>query len=239
VRVIEGATPPLGTYERLRDQLQSPEAQTRREAARTLAVFAPHALETTLLRFPDQPEFKQFAPLALHNLNTPRSISALAEMLLKNPPGSYEHEKVAEYLAQTGDSAWFPVLAQIARDNAGNAIYLYLAAESGGDASIPLILEFMRNPVNEYAASNAAFALGATGSKDAIPILLQLLRSTDRNTAVMAEVSLRQLTHLQPGDHTLSDPQPTQALWTAWWTRSRDSAHIYKAHECSNLQPLQ
>ena len=240
IHIEDGATPPPGTFDRYRDQLQSPDERLRREAARTLATFAPPSLEATLLRFPHQPEFKQFAPLALHNLDTPGSLSALAEMLATNQPGTYEHMKAAEYLAQSDDPAWFPILRQVAQDNAGIYEYPRDAAEIGGDNAVPFLLQLMHSADLHSSPGNAVTALGATGSRVAIPILLQILRDPDKDIARTAQFSLVELTHLDTNnDFTRpEDPAATQLRWSTWWRTSGASAHIYKAHECSEYKPL-
>lgn len=92
-------------FQRWVDQLRSTDGTKRLEAARTLASLAPPSLEDTLLTFAGDPWIQQFAPLALHRLNTPRSMAALAEFLAKTEPGTWEHQKAADYLArdQCGD----------------------------------------------------------------------------------------------------------------------------------------
>ncbi len=240
LRIVKGATPPPGTFNSLAAQLHSSDKTLRREAARTLATFAPPSLEATLLQFPQQPEFEEFAPLALHNLNTPRSISALAQMLVDDQPGTYVHMQAAEFLAQADHHAWYPLLRQIAQHNPSFSAYPAYAAESGGHHAIPFLLQLTRSPDREATAGNAVMALGATGSRAAIPILLQILRDPDKDIARTAESSLVELTHLETNnDFTRSeDPAATQLRWSTWWRTSGTSAHIYKAHECSDYKPL-
>ena len=97
------------------NQLKSTDPEKRREAARTLANVAPPSLENTLLTFADNPEIRQFAPLAFYRLNTPRSMAAMADLLRKAEPGTFEHIKSADYLAESGDQRWFPLLKWPAR----------------------------------------------------------------------------------------------------------------------------
>lgn len=81
------------------DQLNSPEPMKRLEAARTLATLAPRSLENLLLTFANDPWIREYAPLALHRLNTPRSIQALRELATHTEPGTWENRKASEYLA--------------------------------------------------------------------------------------------------------------------------------------------
>ena len=121
-------------------QLDSKDSQVRREAALTLATLAPPALESLLLTFPTSKDYilRQFAPLALANLSTKASLSALAQMLLHTEPGTYEYMTAAQKLARTHDPAWFPLLLEVT--NQHGDMYLRYAAESGGDAAISVLL---------------------------------------------------------------------------------------------------
>jgi hypothetical protein len=81
------------------DQLRSTDPILRLEAARTLASIAPKSLEDVLLRFARDPWIRQFAPLAFHRLNTPRSMAAMRDLFEKTQPGTWEHRKAGDYLA--------------------------------------------------------------------------------------------------------------------------------------------
>jgi hypothetical protein len=56
--------------------LHSTDSAKRREGGRTLASIAPKSLEDLLLSFADNPELRQWAPIAFHRLNTLRSLEA-------------------------------------------------------------------------------------------------------------------------------------------------------------------
>jgi HEAT repeat protein len=103
-------------------------------------------LEDTLLTFADNPEIREFAPLAFYRLNTPRSIAALAELLTKAKPGTFEHMKSADYLAEIGDQQWFPLLRDVAQQNPGISSYVDDAAELGGDKMLPTLISSDEQP---------------------------------------------------------------------------------------------
>jgi hypothetical protein len=217
-------------------QLQSPDSQVHREAALTLATLAPPALESLLLTFATSKDqiLRQFAPLALANLSTKASLSALAQMLLHTEPGTYEYMKAAQKLARTHDPGWFPLLLEVA--NQHGDMYLRYAAESGGDAALPTLLARLRttNPSNR---GSVIFALGDTGSRAAVPILIQLLDShgneNGRNDAIEANVALHQLTHLYAEQGPDGSLIPTwHNRWQHWWLTSGSSATIYKPADC-------
>lgn len=217
--------------------LQSSDLATRREAARTLASLAPQSLEDTLMGFAEDPEFREWAPLAFHRLNTHRSLEGLAELLRK----SYEDTQSARYLGESGDPEWFPLLLEVARKHIDDGAYVYPAAESGGDQALPFLVPLLQSPDTEYTRPIAISALGHTGSPAAIPILLELLRSPDSATAERALFGLRQLTHRTIGADVsnTANPQSQYPKWSQWWTRDGTHAHIYKANECGEFKPLQ
>jgi hypothetical protein len=223
-------------YIRPRD---SKDDQVRREAARTLATLAPPALEPLLLTFATSKDYvlKQFAPLALANLATKTSLSALAQMLLYTEPGTYEYMTAAEKLGQTHDPAWLPLLLEVADQH--GAMYLSYAAESGGDTAIPALLVRLRHH-NPNTRNAAIYALGRTGSRAVVPLLINLLglqanpnEGDGKDTAISANVALRQLTHIYAEQGSGGEAIPSwQSRWQQWWRTSGSSATIYRPGEC-------
>ena len=220
-------------------QLSSDDPIKRREAARTLASIAPQSLEDVLLAFADNPEFRQFAPLAFHLLNTQRSMKALANLLNKAEVGSYEHIKSADYLAESNDPQWFPLLQDVAQKHAQISNYVDDAAELGGDRMLPTLMALVGSPDKEFTRINAVTAMGSTGSRVAVPILLDLLRSSDTDVADRARYGLRMLTHRTASDEQSDNPQSEYPKWSQWWAREGSSAPIYKPTACGNFIPLQ
>jgi len=220
------------------DQLHSVDPIKRSEAARTLASVAPRSLEDTLLAFADNSDLRQFAPLAFHRLNTPRSMAAMAELLRKTEPGTYEHMKSADYLAQSDDPQWFPLLLEIAQKNARISNYVDDAAELGGDRMLPTLVSLARSRDEEFARINAVTAMGSTGSRAAVPILLDLLRNPNHDIADRARLALRLLTHRTAGEDPNGDPQSEYPKWSQWWVSESATAPIYKAKECGDFTPL-
>ena len=218
------------------DQLESTDGAKRAEAARTLASLGPHSLEDTLLGFIEKEGFTYWAPLAMHRLNTPRSIAGLAEILKKTQPGTSEHIESARYLASSGDPQWFPLLLGVAQKRPSDGFYLYPAAESGGDRAVPFLLDLMRSGT-EMTRQVAISALAYTGSRAAVPMLLDLLKNSDPNTSERALYGLKELTH-----RTLTvakgSPQSQYQEWLEWWSRHGDSARIFKPSDCGEFIPL-
>jgi hypothetical protein len=221
------------------DQLRSKDPVQRREAARVLASLAPPSMEDVLLGFADDPELRSWAPLGLSRLNTVRSLEALAELVRTAAPGTAEHMQSAEFLARTGDSKWFPLLADVARRKAQISSHVAYAAQAGGEKALPLLLELLQSPDKNFTQLNATMALGDTGSRDAIPILLNLLKNPNPDISSRAVYGLRQLTHRTFGSATGdASPQDQFPAWLQWWTREGSTARIYKSGECSDFVPL-
>ena len=218
--------------------LKSNEPIQRNEAARTLASIAPKSLEDTLLGFADSNEFRQFAPLAFHRLNTQRSMKALADLLEKTEAGSNEHMKSADYLAESGDLQWFPVLLDIAQKHPQILNYLSDAAELGADKMLPTLRSLSTGPDKEFTSVNAVTAMGYTGARSAVPVLLDLLKSSDAGIAERALYGLRLLTHREATGEESESPQSLYHKWSQWWAREGASAPIYKATECGNFNLL-
>lgn len=220
-------------------QINSKDDQVRREAARTLATLAPPALEPLLLTFAISKDYvlKQFAPLALANLSTKASLSALAGMLLHTDPGTYEYMTAAENLGKTHEPSWFPVLLEVADQH--GAMYLSYAAESGGDAAIPALLTRLQTP-DPNIRTAVINALGHTGSRTAVPVLIGLLGSEanmkeedGRNAAISANVALMQLTHVYAEQGSNGDLIPSwHNRWQHWWLTLGPTATIYKPGQC-------
>ena len=81
------------------NQLRSGDGKRISEAARTLAAVAPKSYEDVLLAFVDDAYLWSYAPLALHRLNTPRSLDAMRKLASITDSHSWEHRKALEYLA--------------------------------------------------------------------------------------------------------------------------------------------
>ena len=221
-------------------QLDSKDDAASREAARVLAAIAPKSQEDTLLSFADKDRFRQFAPMALFRLRTTRSMERLAEMVKNGDPGRYEHLEAARYLAESGDPQWFPLLLETAKQTLRIADYLSDAAESGGEQSLPFLLTLLQNSEKKTYRSIAVSAFAQTGSRAAVPVLMELLRTGDQDISYRALTGLRQLTHRSVGDstHWFNDPQSQYPQWRTWWAKEGQTAPIYKATQCGEVTPL-
>lgn len=181
------------------------------------------------------------APLALANLHTKASLSALAGMLLTTPPGTYETYMAAKYLGETHDPAWFPVLLEFADQH--GAWHLADAAQSGGETAVPALLARLKSS-DPNIRNSAINALGYTGSRAAVPILINLLapsftENAAVDTATHANLALAQLTHLSADRNSDGASRANwHARWQQWWLANASSATIYKSGGCPGDKEL-
>jgi len=236
--VDSNATLELKTLQPWVEQLKSRDQSKRREAARTLASIASPQLEDTLLTFADVAEFRPFAPLAFHRLNTARSMGALASLVKNAEPGSNEHSESAQYLAASGDQQWFPLLQKVAIENEQNSIYPDYAATLGGEKMLPTLLSLTSSPNRQFTGVNAVTAMGFTGSRAAVPILIELLKNPDPDIADRARYGLRLLTHRAISLDNADNPQSSYLQWSHWWGLEGVSVPIYKANDCGEITEL-
>lgn len=217
------------------DQLKSKDLMVRSEATRVLASLAPRSLEDVILALVGDPQFRGLAPLALHRLNTARSTAAMAEMLRNSEFGSSESMRSDQYLAETGDQQWFPLLREVAEKNARNLPYVSNAAELGGEKMLPTLLSLLSSPDQQFTRTNAVSAMSYTASRAAIPILIELLKASDTDIADRAAGSLQRLTHRRAE----GKPQHQYAKWSGWWSRESNTATMHKIGECGDSILLQ
>lgn len=219
------------------DDLRSDHRMKRFEAARTLASIAPPTLEETLLGFINNPEFRIYAALAFHRLNTPRSMDAMAELM--QGPVTNEQIQAGRYLALTDNQRWYPLLREAAEKNVRISYYPAYAAELGGDKALPMLIALAKSPDREATGGNAIMAMGSTGSRSAIPVLLDYLNSPDVNISDRATYALQLLTHRTALRNGLNRNRRTEsAKWSRWWKREGATARIYKDTECGKRIPL-
>jgi hypothetical protein len=236
LRVDQKAVAP-DTFQPWVNQLTSTDREKHLEAARTLASVAPPSLEEILLGFADNPEFRRYAPLAFHRLNTQRSIEAMAHLM--EGPVTNEQIDAARYLAETNDQRWYPLLRDAAEKNARISSYPAYAAELGGEKMLPVLVALEKSPDTQFTHLNAVMAMGSTGSRAAIPLLLEQLKSPDVNTSDRANYGLQLLTHRTVVQNPQArDREAEYIKWSRWWEREGTTAPIYKDTECGEMVPL-
>ena len=88
----------------------------------------------------------------------------------------------------------------------------------------------------------ATIALSFTASREAVPILIDLLPGPDTELHDVAEYGLETLTHHGPPrrleERVASDYPPLQHRWRHWWGVHGATASIYEDQQCGETLPL-
>jgi hypothetical protein len=225
--------------------LGSADMQTKLEAAEVIAYLAPEAEEATILKMLDVPLLQSYGVEGLRNLGTPSAHRALAKFVKDSPPTNVVgvYQDALRSLGEIGDGGDVSVLLDAAHANAADSISRMLAIESagsaGGSAAVPaLVAELKGSSVDTRQA--AVRALYLTGSREAVPVLIDLLRSPEWRVSLTAEYGLEVLTHRSGSKTNSMNPPPPDAYtkWNQWWRASGSTATIFKSDQCGEVVPL-
>ena len=238
----EGSQDLLSMFQPFLEALDSKDEEHQQEAARVIGSLAPPFLEAKILDMAGSPKTRRFALLGLRRLNTTRSRKALADVVLGTPGYSYEKEQAIKYLSEMGDKTYFPLLLDEARKHEPNQArdYTLAAAQLGGEDAMPYVSSLLADS-DPFSRANGVMALPQTGSRHAVPLLIELLRSPDLSVGRLASIGLIHLTHRSPfsAGHWFSDaPSNEYSDWMRWWMRERDRATIYRPDQCGKIDPL-
>jgi len=222
--------------------LTSKEEGRQREAARVIGSLAPSFLEETIISMVNSPITRPFALIGLRHLNTARSRETLAGIVQGTSGYSYEKEQAIKYLSEMGDKKYFPLLLDEAKNWLPNQArdYVLAAAELGGEDAMPYVVSLLGSS-DPFSRGNAIMALPQTGSRHAVPLLIELLRDHDTDLEKLASTGLIQLTHHSLSENgrlysdSLSGGYPD---WMHWWLLHGGAAPIYGPSQCGEVEPL-
>ncbi len=102
---------------------------------------------------------------------------------LMEGPMTNEQVEAAQYLGETNDQSWYPLLRDAAEKNARISSYSAYVAELGGEKMLPVLIALKKSPDTNFTHLNAVVAMGSTGFRTAIPLLLKQLKSPDVDTS--------------------------------------------------------
>ena len=224
--------------------LSSSDFERRVEAVETITATAPPFLEKTLITLADGPDsFAQSRAIpALGRLNTAESRRALAK-LIEDRQDYYSWQAI-DALAETRDRTYVPLLAELARDPAWQNVAIPALGELGGPGVVPSLaglIQYPLGPPNEPPVQSLAVrGLANTGSREAIPYLIEALR--DPLVHQDAVNALEQLTHvviwdekskhwLYPQDQVTAEKMAER--WRRWWQSTGQKAKLYGPGDCS------
>ncbi len=225
--------------------LTSTDAHTKLEAAKIIAYLAPRFMEPTILKMLGTLALQYYGVEGLRNLGTPSAHQALRKFVKKTTPtnvvGSYQ--AAIRYLGEIGDPGDISLLLNVARANAPNSssrdLAIGSAGKAGGAAAVPALVAELKDPSID-TQQDAVRALYLTGSRAAVPVLISLLPSRKWRVSGTAEYGLEALTHRSGASTKLMKPLPpdTYLKWVRWWKTDGQTAIIFKADQCGEIEPL-
>jgi hypothetical protein len=222
--------------------LSSKDEETLREAGRVIGSLAPPFLEDTVISMLGSRTTRSFALRGLRRLNTVRARQTLAEIVKETAGYSTDKEQAIQFLSEMGDKKYFPLLLEEAEKhppNQGRDDRL-AAARLGGEEAMPFVNSLLTNP-NAFLHGYGVMALSETGSRRAVPLLIDLLRHPNVDVGRLASKGLIELTHRSPlkADQRYSDsPSGDYAAWIRWWIQEGDRAPIYGPLQCGKIDAL-
>ena len=110
--------------------------------------------------------------------------------------------------------------------------------KAGGTAAVPALVGMLKDSSIDIQ-QGAVRALYLTGSRSAVPVLISLLPSREWRVSLTAEYGLEVLTHRSGASTKLAKPPPdTYLKWDRWWKTDGQTAIIFKADQCGEIEPL-
>jgi hypothetical protein len=231
IQVVRGDRESLeGIYRVYVRNLGSQDDEIQREAERAIVSGAMPWLEDTIVGMVRQYRSREFALEGLRNLNTPRARQELAKIVESTSQFTPENETAVGYLGQMGDKKYFAMLLELAKkaEPGQGREYVLAAAELGGDDAVAYLKE-LAGSTDGNARASGVMGLGMTGSRAAVPVLLETLKGSDADLGNLAANALMELTHRRSGqsDH-----------WAAWWAAAGSGAKVYGPRECGEVEAL-
>jgi hypothetical protein len=201
-----------------------PGSAARGEAVARLVAHPAESLPVLWARLPGplEVEADDAAPDALGPLPAalsalgPAAVPAMMDVLRDPDPG--RRRVAVAVLGASGDAAAFPALADRALDpdpRVAGAAVAALAAHRQEPGMRPIPERLRRALLSGVSAraAAAARALGALRDADAVPLLVQVLESSEREPASAAAEALTRITLQRHG----VDPR----RWLGWWRENR------------------
>ena len=230
--------------------LYGPDPDRAHWALLAISETAPSFLESTILELTQLAQsenifsvFRMIAALA--QLDTPQSRLMLGELAESCPKRLCRRDAIRA-LGQISDRQFLALLVTILIEPGP----IHLKGEAfrsigslGGEEAIP----FLVSQLSQFDRNHpelAVLGLANTRSPEAVPVLIDLLDSSDldlrtkamRTTAMMA---LRQLTHRQLGDEQTSTPSERKMRWLTWWKQEGRRAQVYGPLDCGPFKTLE
>jgi hypothetical protein len=223
--------------------LSSPDLMKRTEAASAITMLAPPFLEDVLIEL-TKSNYASAAIVALREADTPKTREALASIAIGNGDSALRIEAMSN-LGRTGD-AYLDTLTQLlaSDDQAIQNAATQAVGALGGPTAFARIAALV--PSSDAPTRMAgAEGLGRTGTRLAVPVLIQMLLDTEPNVRQAAVNSLELLTHRVAfyGDEwsdvtTAPAANDVRRRWVGWWNSYGNDSEIYGTADCAGVDSL-
>jgi hypothetical protein len=237
IHAPESAQQLQALYEPILENLNSKEEEKWTDAARIITEIAPAFLQPTILDMARDPMRQYFALSGLWKLNTPKSRAVLADWVCASRDTYSAIPEIAvRHLGEMGDRSYMPMLLRLAKESdndyvGGQALNAF--AELGGDEAVPELLRILKDQ-RTHPRYNVLWALARTGSKNAVPHLIQAIRV--QGLTEMALSALQGLTRKRlAAPH---NPATAYQKWSDWWKANESTARIYGPTECGESETI-
>lgn len=217
-------------YAPLIAELQSTDPQQRWLALKAITEHPQDFLEPLILKLSQDPQTMNASITGLKKLGTDRAKQRLAQ--LTGPQyGESVRQSATTALAGLGDGTYCDLMLQLMTSNQGYTSEI--AARGGGllcgEKAVPRLASVLSRAPRAFPPYEIAYALGNTGSRAAVPILIELLGNSDANVRRAASDALFTLTHRRSatGDATMELQD-----WVSWWALQGRTAQTFDPAEC-------
>ena len=189
----------------------------------------------------DSESSREFAVTTLGRMNTARSRRALADVASHD--GEWQKTAI-RHLGEMGDAAYFPILLHAAANSkTGSNVRqtaIRAAAQLSHDRVMPFLLSLLQSD-DHWNRINAVQGMYESGSRQAVPPLIELLRDNDDFIARMAAGVLVSLTHRTPviSRPYEKDPVAQYQVWRRWWSSHGATAPIFGPKDCGKVEPFE
>jgi hypothetical protein len=223
--------------------LTSSDKAVQSHAVEAIAITAPPFLEDMVVELSGRSEllgwWARDMIQTLGRINTRKTRERLVKIAEHSNVQSFRIYAIAA-LSSTHDPAVLEKLIQIATVGSpeDRSAAIWNAGRFGG-AAIPFLTSSLRFPdIDRQIAAVNAF--GATASRAAVPVLIDLLSSSEPRLVRQSRSSLAELTHFSAeADLNNKSPDPNeQPHWRAWWEAHKTTAQIFDTNSCSEQRPL-
>jgi HEAT repeat protein len=212
-------------YAPLIADLQSPDARRSSIARMALTEHPQRFLEPLILKLSQSAATMNISIEGLRKLGTDQAKDRLAELTDSHYDESMRQQATTA-LAELGDRSYCGLMLQIMNLRQG---YTSDIAARGagllcGERAIPQLVSLLSSKQREFPAYDA---LGNTGSRAGVPILIELLRSHDSEVRRAASDALYTLTHRNAGVSSEDNQN-----WASWWALQGKTSQIFDPTQC-------